>query len=69
MIYSDLKKTKVILDIEVDYFEGVIRRDKKEGFCRLIYNTGVIVEGFFEKNIITTGSIVFNNGIEYRGSF
>jgi len=43
-----LNQFKLTLDQKIDFFEGVIRYGKKEGYCRIIYSNGIAVEGFFE---------------------
>lgn len=69
LIYQDLDKIKMNLEVELEYFEGIVKKGKKQGFCRMIYNTGVVIEGFYDENLIQTGSIIFSNGVEYRGEF
>lgn len=64
MTWNELKT-----EAEIDFFEGALNKGKKEGFCRLVYNTGMNIEGFFKNNEIKNGLITFNNGFEFQGEF
>lgn len=45
-------------------------KKQKSGFCRLIYKSGLFIEGIFRSgNLEGEGVMVFPNGIEHTGMF
>lgn len=68
-IQNDLNKITMNMDQDIAYLEGTVILGCKQGFCRIIYNSGVTIEGFYENNLLKNGSIIFQNGLEFCGSF
>lgn len=67
---SNFVSYDVDLEDELEVFEGTIVKKQKTGFCRLVYKSGLYVEGIFRSgNMEGEGTLILPNGIEYMGIF
>ena len=63
-------KNEIQIEDDLLVFEGSIVKNQKSGFCKLVYKSGLMIEGIFRSgNLEGEGVMVFPNGIEYSGIF
>ena len=64
------KDIKIIEEDNIDYFEGIIVKGKKQGYCKVLYQNGIFKQGNFSEDVMEgPGYIVTENLIEYSGIF
>jgi hypothetical protein len=60
----------LLLDDDIEFFEGTIIKRQKQGFCRLIYDYGLVKEGMFvDDKMEGDGMIVYNSSLMLHGTF
>lgn len=61
---------EIKVEKEITFFNGSIIEGKKQGFCKILYNTGIYIEAFFIDNIANgEGFLIMENLFEFRGNF
>lgn len=69
-VIKKLIQDEINVEDELEIFEGSLVKKQKSGFCRLIYKSGLFIEGIFRSgNLEGEGIMIFPNGIEYSGMF
>jgi len=64
------KDIKVLEDDDIDYFEGIVIKGKKQGFCKILYKNGSFQEGNFNEDLMEgPGYTVNEHLIEYSGNY
>ncbi len=54
----------------IEFFEGSLVKGHKQGFCKIIYENGIYVEGFFRNDVLEgEGMIMLENGFRFKGYF
>lgn len=68
-IVTVIKDVKII-DEDMEFFEGVIIRGKKQDFCKVLYSDGIYKEGYFKDNTMEgKGYLIDKNLVEKAGVF
>ena len=61
---------EIKVEKEIVFFNGNLLNGKKEGFCKILFNTGIYIEAFFVNNKAEgEGFLIMENLFEFRGNF
>ena len=51
------------MELEIDFFEGSMVKGKKNGLCRIVYNNGIFLEGYYKMGTLLHGTLRMANGV------